>query len=174
MKQIVENLITTRRLLLDEIEQLDIIQLNRRLSTDSWSIGQVCHHLILTEALFTQAIQLGLSKEDDHSVYDKPIELVLDRTKKIESPGIARPSNEQFTREFLIDGLTSTREKILKVINDQDDPSIFSRKTARHLVFKELKLDQWITLLYLHEQRHIKQIQDIKKNNEERLHEQSS
>jgi hypothetical protein len=43
------------------------------------------------------------------------------------------------------------------------DPKIvYYANTVRHPVLEELPLDQWIELLYLHEQRHIEQIKEIK------------
>lgn len=43
-----------------------------------------------------------------------------------------------------------------------EDKSILAEKSVNHLAFGELPLDQWIEQIYLHEQRHIEQIKEIK------------
>jgi hypothetical protein len=58
--------------------------------------------------------------------------------------------------------LTKSRENLLNVLRSIDDKSILSKKAAKHPAFGELSLEQWIELLYIHEQRHIEQIKDIK------------
>ena len=96
------------------------------------------------------------------SVAHKPIHLVSDRTKKFESPEIANPTEELFDVENMLNLLKKSRENLLNVFRAIDDKSILNKKAAKHPAFGELSLEQWIELLYIHEQRHIEQIKDIK------------
>jgi hypothetical protein len=163
MKKLIENLKKTREDLFNAIHSLDYYQLNTSPNSDRWSITQVCHHLYLTEVLFTKAISQGLRNDIDAVTERKPIELVLDRTKKYESPDIAKPSENLYELQEIIDMLLKSREALNTLLNNIEDFSLLSRRSYYHPVFKELLLDQWVELLNLHEQRHIEQINEIKK-----------
>jgi hypothetical protein len=52
--------------------------------------------------------------------------------------------------------------KLMDVLVKIDDISILKEIAVNHPRFGNLPLDQWIELLYLHEQRHIEQIKDLK------------
>lgn len=52
----------------------------------------------------------------------------------------------------------------MQVLYEMDKEIVLNKKKAKHPMFGDLSLDQWIELLSLHEQRHTKQIQDIKFN----------
>jgi hypothetical protein len=148
--------------LVEEVKALNYQQLNAKPSLDKWSISQICHHLYLSESLFSKSIENGLKDKDYESVAHKPIHLVSDRTKKFESPEIAKPTEEPFDVENILIFLTQSRNKLLNILRSIDDKSVLSKKAANHPAFGELSLEQWIELLYIHEQRHIEQIKDIK------------
>ncbi|MBT2716581.1 DinB family protein [Bacillus sp. ISL-57] len=148
--------------LVEEVKALNYEQLNAKPALDKWSISQICHHLYLSESLFSKSIENGLKDKDYESVAHKPIQLVSDRTKKFESPEIAKPTEEPFDVENMLNLLTKSRQNLLNVLRAIDDKSILSKKAAKHPAFSELSLEQWIELLYIHEQRHIEQIKDIK------------
>lgn len=155
-------LLESNNQLVEEVKALNYEQFNAKPAQDKWSISQICHHLYLSENLFTKAIENGLNDKDYESVAHKPIHLVSDRTKKFESPEIAKPTEEPFDVENMLNLLTKLRENLLNVFRAIDNKTILSKKAAKHPVFGELSLDQWIELLYLHEQRHIEQIKDVK------------
>lgn len=153
-----QELSTTREQLLDEISSLSYDQFNRKTEKNKWSIAQVCHHLVITEILFTKAIESGLNQKARTVTERKPIHLVLDRSKKFTAPRVSEPSLEPFQVEQIIDQLSESRRKMLNVLGRVDDANMLKETAVRHLVFGELPLDQWIDLLYMHEQRHIEQI----------------
>lgn len=160
MDDIFESIKNTRQHLISEIVDMDSNLVNFKPNLNSWSIGQVCQHLCLTEVSFSKAVSLGLGKEDT-LIEIKPIDIILDRNSKFEAPDIAKPNEEYFNSGVLIEKLNESRRNLMIVL-DIDDPSKFVRKSYNHPFFKELLLSQWIELLGLHEQRHIKQIRDIK------------
>src|SRR4051794_30131747 len=88
---VMENLVTTRERLLMEIDLLSYDELNKKPDTDTWSIAQVCHHLYLTESVFTQAIIYGLNKSNGKKAEAKQILVTADRRKKIQAPEIVMP-----------------------------------------------------------------------------------
>lgn len=158
-----ENLIGTRKRLLDEINLLSFDELNKKPDEDSWSIAQVCHHLSLVEASSAKAIRYGLKQTETHKVEKKPIDRLSDRTKKFKAPDIVKPSEEPLTVEQIINLLKESRTFLFTTLDKIEDTTILSERSVKHPRFGELPLNQWVEVVYHHEQRHIEQIKEIKK-----------
>ena len=157
-----DNLYETRNNLVKEITSLSYTQFNGRLGMNMWSIAQVCHHLVLVEQATIKAIAWGLKKVDNTQTERKNVQLVLDRTKKFKAPEIVEPDVEPFEVQSIIDLLNDSRKKLLTFLSTIEDKSILTERSVKHPAFGELPLDQWIEQIYLHEQRHIEQIKEIK------------
>jgi hypothetical protein len=157
-----ENLVETRKKLLDEITSLSYEELNEKPKVKSWSVAQVYHHLSLVENLFAKAIRYGLKQTDVQRMKPKPIHRVSDRTMKLNAPEMSIPGEVPLDALQIIELLNESRTKLLDVINRITDTSILTERSAKHPLFGELPLNQWVDLVYLHEQRHIEQIKEIK------------
>ncbi len=59
---ITNQLMETRNSLLAEIELLNTTQFNGKHEANSWSIAQVCHHLVLVEESSIKAVAWGLKQ----------------------------------------------------------------------------------------------------------------
>ena len=156
------NLYETRNNLVKEITSLGYAQFNSRPDMNKWSIAQVCHHLVLVEKATIKAIAWGLKEIDSTQKERKKVHLILDRTKKLKAPKIVEPDVEPFEVQQIIDLLSDSRKKLMTFLSTIEDKSILTEKSVKHPAFGELPLDQWIELIYLHEQRHIEQIKEIK------------
>lgn len=161
LQEINQKLKNIRAELLKILSGLSGDQLIKRKDPHSWSIGQVCQHLSKTEDLYVLAIKIGLKSHEDSYIENKPLEFLLDRSKKLEAPDIAKPTDELLEYEEIIEKLNNSREKLNEILNTVEDPSVLSRRHFKHPVFKEMLLIDWVKSLYLHEQRHIKQINEI-------------
>jgi hypothetical protein len=157
-----DKLIETRNHLLNEINLLSYDEINKKLNNDEWSIAQVCHHLFLVESKFAQGIEYGLKKIDGHETERKNIHVVSDKTVKLNAPDMVKPDVELFEVQKIIELLNDSRNSLMTVLSKVEDPSVLSKKSAKHPFFGELPLDQWIELVYIHEQRHVDQIKEIK------------
>ena len=157
-----DNLYETRNNLVKEISILSYTQFNDRPDMNMWSIAQVCHHLVLVEQATIKAIAWGLKEVDRTQNERKKVHLILDRTKKIKAPKIVEPDVEPFEVQQIIDLLSDSRKKLMTFLSTVEDKSILTEKAVKHPAFGELPLDQWIELIYLHEQRHTEQIKEIK------------
>ncbi len=163
MSNMINNqLYETRNNVIEEIASLSYSQFNDRLDTDMWSIAQVCHHLVLVEQATIQAIAWGLKKVENAPAERKNVQLILDRTKKFKAPKIVEPDAKPFEVQSIIDLLNDSRNKLLAFLSRIEDQSILAEKSFKHPALDELPLDQWIEQIYLHEQRHIEQIKQIK------------
>lgn len=161
LQEMKRNLTETRDELLGIVAGLNRDQLNKRLDLNSWSISQVCQHLSMTEELYTVAIKRGLKSTEDSFVESKPLEFMLDRSRRLEAPDIAKPTEEIFECDDIMEKLSRSREKLYELLDAIEDPTLLNRRHFTHPVFKEMLLTEWVRSLYMHEQRHIQQIQEI-------------
>ena len=157
-----EHLDETRNQLIKEITFVKDEPFNVRPDTKTWSITQVCHHLFLVEQATIKAIAWGLQGSDRSQKERKDVQLMLDRTKKIQAPPIVEPALEPFKVQQIMDMLSHSRRKLMDFHSTIEDHSLLAEKSVNHPAFGELPLDQWIEMIYLHEQRHIEQIKEIK------------
>ncbi|WP_424473344.1 phage integrase SAM-like domain-containing protein [Paenisporosarcina sp.] len=58
--------------------------------------------------------------------------------------------------------INSLLKVLMSVLNTVEDSSALTEKSVPHPFLGQLPLNQWIELIYLHEQRHIEQIKEIK------------
>lgn len=159
---IINQLMEARNSLMAEIELLNHTQFNGKHDANSWSIAQVCHHLVLVEEASIKAIAWGLKQMDPQKTNRKNVQQIADRSKKIKAPKIVEPADDVFTVQQIIDLLNTSRKKLISFLDTIEDKSLLSEKSVKHPALGELPLDQWIEQIYLHEQRHIEQIKEIK------------
>ncbi|WP_002150166.1 DinB family protein [Bacillus cereus] len=153
----------TRKDLLKEINLLSDAQFNSKPDMNKWSIAQVCHHLVLLDEAAIKVISFGLKEIDSTKKERQEIHsILLDRTKKFTAPEILEPSLEPFEVQQMIDLLNDSRKKLMTFLSTIEDESMLAKKSVKHPALGELLLDQWIELIYLHEQRHIEQIKEMK------------
>ncbi|POZ56501.1 hypothetical protein LYSIN_01284 [Lysinibacillus sphaericus] len=157
-----EQLSTTREQLLKEIEVLNDAQFNRKPDANSWSIAQICHHLVLVETSTIKAISWGLASQENTNPERINVELMKDRTKKLTAPKIVEPTEEPFAVQQMVTLLYETRAKLTTFLLQLEEPSLLAKKAVNHPAFGPLPLNQWIEQVYLHEQRHIEQIHEMK------------
>ncbi|PAQ15524.1 PadR family transcriptional regulator [Bacillaceae bacterium SAOS 7] len=162
-KLVNDHLNDTRNNLVKEIALLSDAQFNSKPNMNQWSIAQVCHHLVLVEKASIKAVAWGLKAVDHTPKERKNVYLVLlDRTNKIKAPEIVEPDVKPFEVQQIIDLLNNSRKHLMTFLSTIEDTSILTEKSVKHPALGELPLDQWIELIYLHEQRHIEQIKEIK------------
>ncbi|MFB4324432.1 DinB family protein [Paenibacillus sp. CR_12] len=161
LQEIKQKLKETRDELFGILTGLSGDQLNQQKDLNSWSISQVCQHLFKTEELYVVAIKKGLKSKEDSFIENKSVEFLLDRSQKLEAPDIAKPTDEFLEYEEIIEKLNNSRQKLLELLNTVEDESVLSRRHFIHPVFNEMLLIEWVKSLYLHEQRHINQINEI-------------
>ncbi|MGQ8812584.1 DinB family protein [Bacillus sp. NA_165.1] len=153
----------TRKQLVEEISLLSDAQFNRKPDKDKWSIAQVCHYLVLLDERVITVISSGLKKLDSTQNERKEIHtILLDRTKKFIAPEMIEPSIEPFEVQQMLNMLNESRKELMRFLSTIEDESVLAKKAVMHPALGELSLDQWIELIYLHEQRHIEQIKEIK------------
>lgn len=155
-----DHLDATRTALLQMIHTLDDTAFNVKPDAQSWSVAQICHHLVLVEEATKKAIAWGVKAQAHSSPARKDVQLILDRSRKIQAPAIVEPTEQPFTMEAMLDLLATTRKNFLAFLQTIEEPERLAKHAVKHPALGELPLDQWIEMIYLHEQRHIEQIQE--------------
>ncbi|MFD3258121.1 DinB family protein [Paenibacillus lentus] len=159
--EINQKLKETRNELLGLLHRMNRDQINHRKDPNSWSVGQICQHLYKTEEIYVVAIKRGLKSKESSNTDSKSLDFLLDRSKKIVAPDIVQPTDEIIELDEIIEKLNQSRQKLLETLSILEDRSELSRKHFVHPVFKEMLLIDWVRSLYVHEQRHIRQIEEI-------------
>lgn len=150
-----------RKELLAQVEYLTDEVINRQPAEDRWSIKQILQHLYLMEGSVAKTIQIKLAAEDQNITIDKPIQLTVDRSNKIEAPDFVTPTLEYSTLHDLKSKLTATHSTLHDVAENATEDQL-AVKSYPHPVFGEMNLTQWIPFVGYHEQRHIEQIKEVK------------
>ena len=161
-KSVDDHLVATRNQLLSTFNSLTTEELNEKPASNKWSISQVCHHLFLAERTFTQSIIYGLKQGISKKADPKPFQLAADRSFKADAADIVLPGEVSLTMEQIIEELDMSREILFEVLSRIEDKSLLAERSAKHPFFGHLPLHQWVELIYLHELRHIEQIEEIK------------
>jgi len=161
LEEIIQKLHETRNELLGILRRLDRNQINQRKDPYSWSVGQIGQHLIKTEEIYVVAIKRGLKSNGNPKIESKSLDLLLDRSKKLMAPDIVKPTDELFEVDEIIEKLNQSRQKLEETLSALEDRSLLTQRHFAHPVFKEMLLIDWVRSLYLHEQRHIRQIEEI-------------
>ncbi|WP_127508945.1 DinB family protein [Paenibacillus humicus] len=152
----------TRMKLLQEISALTDDEFNGMAGSGKWSIAQVCHHLLKTEKLFLKALSFGVEHGDRLQPARKPIQSVSDRSEKFPAPKVSEPDAGPFQVAQIVQQLNDSRSNFIGFLDSIEPKSMLKEIAVNHPRFGDLPLDQWVELLYLHEQRHIEQIKDLK------------
>ena len=150
-----------RQQLLKEIKEISDEDLNIKPTPDTWSIKQLLEHLYLMEATITKTIKKQLAFGEVSIVDEKPIQLAVNRSTKVEAPDYVLPSEEFSTRDSLKDKLALSHQELVEVALQTDDTKLLE-KAFTHPIFGQLNLQQWIHFVGYHELRHIEQIKEVK------------
>ncbi len=105
-----------------------------------------------------------MHNRDQTGVEYQNLQFILDRTKKRKAPSIVEPDEGPFEVQLVLKWLHDARDRLTALLNTIENKAILEGKSFQHPVYGNLSLFQWVELLYLHEQRHIEQIKEIKRS----------
>ncbi|MDF2790047.1 MAG: hypothetical protein K0S80_3145 [Neobacillus sp.] len=156
---LITNLGQTRTRLLDSIESLSDEQMNQKQSSDKWSVAQVLYHLYVTEK-DTAILILNSLKSASKKVDDRVLSFLSDRSNKVKAT--CEPPSEFFSKSDVIKLLEESRFLYLQAVFNETHETILGEKSVDHPDFGFISLKNLVDSIWLHEQRHIKQIEEIK------------
>ncbi len=156
-----ENNIKIREQIWKSISELTDVQLNEVVEEGKWTIAQVLEHLYLIEKLAVEGIQRTLKTDEKNPVKLRRIHLAADRSYKVQAPERLVPTDEFQTFEQIKNKLDSSREGLVQSIEGVSE-EILNVKSMPHPAYGALSLNQWVSFIGYHEQRHLEQIEEIK------------
>lgn len=160
MKRVlIKNLGRTRTKLLESFINQTDEQLNRRPDGESWSISQVIYHLFSTEKETAELI-LNSIKMDSQKVDERDLSFLTDRSSKVKAAN--EPPEDYFTKKDLIKFLETSRFQYLQAIFNEIHEKTLAIKSLDHPTLGLISLKNLVDFIWLHEERHIEQINEIK------------
>ncbi|MFS1513093.1 DinB family protein [Chengkuizengella sp. SCS-71B] len=150
-----------RNKLIQSVEDLNDEQINQKQTNDDWSILQVLHHLYLTEHVIQAGFKHVIQKNKQNQTTIKSFEIVTNRTIKREAPDYTQPTDQYMSKQEILSLLSESRDQLIGILNNIED-SLLSHLSMSHPLLGRLNLDQYLEFIGIHEQRHIKQIEDLK------------
>ncbi len=124
-------------------------EITREPGEDEWSPLQLAHHLYIAD---------GLALEQIQKVQNEDNPLVADFGE--ETPRLTRASEPPASLDAVLAGMAARREELFEYLASL--PTDAWERPFRHPGWGQLKFYQLVNVLPEHEQRHAKQLADIK------------
>jgi hypothetical protein len=166
--QIMEEIDKTRERLYQRVEGLTDEQATARPTPNAWSLAEIVEHLSLLEDRLLRMMTMMLTKAESAGVPrapDAPPVLMkpftLDefieraRNEKYTAPEAVRPGGQASLADSLAK-LRRSREE-LRALRPRIEATDLSGVTYPHPAFGPLNFYQWLALIGMHEERHLRQ-----------------
>lgn len=166
--RVLQLLLVSQRETLEKLGPLTEKQWNWKPAEGRWSVGQVAEHIALAEELLFAKVQEALKnplRDDWETKTARKTEflerVMPTRTGKAKAPDEIVPEGKMSRTEVMIK-LAQAREKTLAFTRDTQ--AELNARTAEHPfpVFNTLSAYQWLIYIPWHNQRHLKQIDEVK------------
>jgi len=150
-----------REALLNSVRDVQHEPFNQKLASDEWSMKQILEHLYLMEGAIANNIEKQLASGKEEEAKKRPIELSVDRSTKVEAPNAFQPTDDEASILEMEEKLATSHQALQKIANEYSEATL-AKKAMPHPAFGKMSLDQWITFVGYHEERHTKQIEEVK------------
>jgi uncharacterized damage-inducible protein DinB len=156
---LIKNLGQTRTRLLESFMNQTDEQVNQKPDAEQWSISQVIYHLFSTEKEIAELI-LNSIKIDSKKVEERGLSFLTDRSRNVKAA--IEPPEDYFTKKELLHLLETSRFQYLQAIFNETHEKTLEGKSVDHPSLGLISLKNLVDFIWLHEQRHIEQIKEIK------------
>ena len=153
--------LNVREELIRETEQMTDEQLNMKPSQAVWSPGQILDHLYLMETVITGGLKHVLMNGEKKEASEKPLQLVIDRSRKVPAPENLKPAEGPFSKEELFSKLDRSRRELINFAETAPEQEL-EEKAMKHPHLGDLSLKQWIEFIGYHEKRHLLQLLEVR------------
>lgn len=169
LTEIFDALDETRARLYERLGNITSEQSTFRPSPGTWSVAEVAEHLAIMERGLSKVFRLMLKKAEAAGIErnaDEPfrpvsLEQIAERSRaeKYSAPEMVRPSGEVSIADS-IERLKRSREAV-HALRPRLEAIDVSGLTYPHPVFGPLDIYQWLAMIGLHEDRHLRQIERL-------------
>jgi len=148
--------------LLDLINSVPKRVFQQETSPEKWSIAKVCQHLINTDNNITRILTEPTSPTVDRNPeakLEKIKDSLLNEKKKMKATGVLVPKKIMKDKHHAIHGIMKPRDQMLLIIHRND----LSRTCPgySHPQFGIMTAIEWVYFCIYHSDRHIKQIERL-------------
>ncbi|HEX4945809.1 MAG TPA: DinB family protein [Blastocatellia bacterium] len=170
VQEIVTEIEAVRQSLYEAVADLSQEQMDFKPTPESWSISEVLSHLNKVErslpklyAILLQKIEAaGLKPETEGSMLNSLDHAQLDVvTQKVQAPERVLPQ-AGLTKDEVMAALKQSRQAILDAVSQAGEYDL-SGVTWPHPALGDINFYQWVLFIGKHEQRHLGQINAVKK-----------
>lgn len=171
VQEIVAEIEAVRQTLYDAVADLSQAQLDFKPAPDRWSISENLSHLNKVERGLPKLYPILLQKleaegwkpETDGSMLNSLDHAELDvATRKVQAPERVQPQAD-LSKDELIAALQQSRQAIVDAVAQAPEYDL-SGVTWPHPALGDINFYQWVLFIGKHEQRHLRQIEEIKKS----------
>lgn len=135
---------------------------------DRWSVAEVAEHIAVSESTIFGMVQSKImtspaepEKRAEVKGKDETVlTMVPDRSHKAQAPEFLKPTNRWATREELIKAFEESRKATMEYVKTTNDD--LRDHFGPHPLLGPLDAYQWILLISAHSERHTKQIEEVK------------
>jgi hypothetical protein len=162
--QILEEIDRTRERLYRRVEGLSEEQANMRSLPNAWTPGEIVEHLSLLEDRLLRMMTVMLTKAEGAKKADAPagmkpfsLDKFIERAsvEKYTAPEAVTPAGKATLAESLA-ALRRSREE-LHALRPRIEATDLSSVTYPHPAFGPLNFYEWMALIGMHEERHLRQ-----------------
>lgn len=165
---VIDMLEVNSRKFLAGIERISDKQWLYKPADNRWSVAEAAEHIALSEGLLLSIAQESLKSPDQgkkagalEGKENSVIERLKDRSQKADAPDVIRPTGKFSTRKELIEAFKLAREKTMQYVKTTNDP--LKNYIVSHPLFGELTAYQWLVMIPAHANRHVDQLEEVKK-----------
>lgn len=156
----------TRARLIERVNALGAGEESARRNGEGWSVAEIVEHLSMIEKQIVKLTNLLLAKAEANGAQAserfEPVALdeIIERSQreKYQSPETARPSGNVSLQDSLA-VMQATRES-LRGLRPRLEAANPASVSWPHPVFGALNLYEWLVMIGVHEDRHLRQIED--------------
>lgn len=175
LTEVLEANAAARRHLVGLVEGLTQSAADWRPGPDDWSVGEVAHHVILSEESMCGAVERSVARHaagkrfeampDQERAMALP-ELIGRRGSlaagPLENPAIVAPTRGRAVGDLVLE--LERGAAVSRATFEPLEPDLLRRLTCPHPLFGLLTLHQWIELVGFHDQDHAAQIDRIRRH----------
>ena len=143
-------LVTARIELMGQLAKFSQDELNQSSTEGEWSALQIAHHVYITEGLALEQMK-RVQSEDNPFIPDISSDSEQQHLELAEAPA---------SLEAILTGMAARREELFEYLSTL--PEDGWNRPLQHAEWGNLKLYQFVNVLYIHDQQHVKQLAKIK------------
>jgi hypothetical protein len=156
----------SRARFIERIGSLGAVEAGARADAEAWTVAEIVEHVSLVEKQIVKLLTLMLMKaeagaaraRDDKKIASVEMQQIIERSlrEKYEAPETARPTGNASLNDSLV--LMRASRAALQELRPRLEATDLTTVSYPHPAFGQFNLYQWLVMIGIHEDRHLRQI----------------